>query len=147
MNRQQNQIFRKSSIDRMNSPEQLNDYIKVANPGVWITLAAVILLLLGMLIWAVFGTIETKTGAGLRVENGVGTAYIAATEIGDIAAGQQIEAGGVVGTITAVSKAAGESGLEDPVYVVRAELPGLADGTYAASITLERIHPIRFILQ
>lgn len=26
-------IFRKKSIDRMSSPEQLNDYIKVTNQG------------------------------------------------------------------------------------------------------------------
>lgn len=27
------QIFRKKSLDRISSPEQLNDYIRVANPG------------------------------------------------------------------------------------------------------------------
>lgn len=30
-------IFRKKSVERMSSPEQLNDYIKVTNPGVWST--------------------------------------------------------------------------------------------------------------
>ena len=29
------QIFRKKSLDRISSPEQLNDYIRVANPGIW----------------------------------------------------------------------------------------------------------------
>ncbi len=29
-------IFRKKSLDKLSSPEQLNDYIKVTNPGVWI---------------------------------------------------------------------------------------------------------------
>lgn len=41
------QIFRKSSIDRVSSPEQLNDYIRVSNPSVWMILAAVIVLLAG----------------------------------------------------------------------------------------------------
>ena len=36
------QIFRKKSLDRISSPEQLNDYIRVANPGIWMILAAVI---------------------------------------------------------------------------------------------------------
>ena len=39
------QLFRKSSIDRVSSPEQLNSYIRVSNPGVWLVLAAVVLLL------------------------------------------------------------------------------------------------------
>ena len=34
------QIFRKKSLDRISSPEQLNDYIRVANPGIWMILAA-----------------------------------------------------------------------------------------------------------
>ena len=33
-------IFRKKSIDRMSSPEQLNDYIKVTNAKCWSTKAA-----------------------------------------------------------------------------------------------------------
>ena len=52
-------LFRKSSIDRVNSPEQLNEYIRVANPGVWLILAAVVALLVGVVIWGVWGTIET----------------------------------------------------------------------------------------
>lgn len=39
------QLFRKKSIERVNSPEQLNEHIRVANPGVWLVLAAVIALL------------------------------------------------------------------------------------------------------
>ena len=34
-------IFRKNSVDRMSSPEQLNDCIRVTNPGVWMILAAI----------------------------------------------------------------------------------------------------------
>lgn len=44
------QLFRKSSIERVSSPEQLNDYIKVTNSGVWLVLAAVIMLLVGTCI-------------------------------------------------------------------------------------------------
>ena len=33
-------IFREKSLKRISSPEQLNDYIKVSQPSVWIALAA-----------------------------------------------------------------------------------------------------------
>ena len=52
-------IFRKKSIDRMSSPEQLNDYIKVTNPGVWMALAAIVILLIGVCVWGVFGKLVT----------------------------------------------------------------------------------------
>ena len=37
-------LFRKQSLDKVTSPEQLNDYVRVSNPGVWMILAAVIIL-------------------------------------------------------------------------------------------------------
>ena len=40
-----NPIFRKKSIEKVTSPEQINDYIRVSNPSVWMILAAVIVLL------------------------------------------------------------------------------------------------------
>ena len=55
-----NSIFRQKSMDRVSSPEQLNDYIKVTNPGIWVVLAAVIVLLLGFIVWGAVGTLETR---------------------------------------------------------------------------------------
>ena len=54
----QKSIFRQKSMDRVSSPEQLNDYIRVTTPSVWLVLIAVIVLLLGILGWSVFGTVE-----------------------------------------------------------------------------------------
>ena len=51
-------IFRQKSIDRVSSPEQLNDYIRVTTPTVWLVLLALVILLLGMLAWSVFGTVQ-----------------------------------------------------------------------------------------
>lgn len=52
-------VFRKKSIERVSSPEALNDYIRVTTPSVWIVLIALVLLLVGMLAWSVLGRIET----------------------------------------------------------------------------------------
>ena len=51
-------VFRQKNIDRVSSPEQLNDYIRVTTPSVWLVLAALVLLLIGMLVWSVLGTVE-----------------------------------------------------------------------------------------
>ena len=51
-------IFRKKSLERVTSPEQLNDYIKVTTPSVWMIMFATLVLIVGTLFWAVFGRIH-----------------------------------------------------------------------------------------
>lgn len=55
-----NQIFRQKSLDRVSSSEQLNDYVRVSNPGVWTILLAVIVLLIGVCVWGIFGNLDTQ---------------------------------------------------------------------------------------
>lgn len=57
-------IFREKSLERVSSPEELNDYIRVTTPSVWIVLIALVLLLVGMLAWSVFGTVEKHNEDG-----------------------------------------------------------------------------------
>ncbi len=57
-------IFREKSMERVSSPEELNDYIRVTTPSVWIVLIALAVLLVGMLGWSIFGTVERHTADG-----------------------------------------------------------------------------------
>ena len=75
MERESNEsIFRKKSIDKISSPEQLHDYIKVSSPGAWFILIAIIILLFGAIFWGIFGKItinvennEQKTIAPIKL--------------------------------------------------------------------------------
>ena len=60
-----NSIFRQKNIDKVSSPEKLDDYIRVTTPSVWITLLAIVILLAGTIIWGCFG--------GLTIHNSDGT--------------------------------------------------------------------------
>lgn len=57
-------IFREKSLQRISSPEEMQDYIRVTRPAVWVILAAVILLLAGMIVWAVCGTVTVHDADG-----------------------------------------------------------------------------------
>ncbi|MBO4374919.1 MAG: hypothetical protein J5829_07410 [Lachnospiraceae bacterium] len=59
-----NGIFRQKSIDRVSSPEKLDDYIRVTTPGVWITLAALVILLAGTIVWGIFGELTIHNSDG-----------------------------------------------------------------------------------
>ncbi len=57
-------IYREKSLQKISSPEQLNDYIRVTSPSVWIVLAATVALLIGIIGWSIFGTVEAHDAAG-----------------------------------------------------------------------------------
>lgn len=59
-----NNIFRKKSIEHISTQEKIDDYIRVANPGVWIILLALICLLGGICAWGVFGKIDIMVDHG-----------------------------------------------------------------------------------
>jgi hypothetical protein len=42
---QKKQIFRQQALDRIASPDQLTDYLRVTSLGIWVILATVIFLL------------------------------------------------------------------------------------------------------
>ena len=154
------QLFRKKSIDRVNSPEQLNEYIRVANPGVWLVLAAVIALLVGVVIWGVFGTIETTIETGAVVDGDTALCYVSAEDASRLEAGMTVSVEDHIGSIKRIGATPVQidDGFDDYVlyltgfvtgdfcYAVEVELPGMAEGVYAALITVDRTHPISFVI-
>ncbi len=53
-------MFRKSALEKLSSPEQLDQLLQVANPKAWVSVLALVLLVMIGLIWSVFGTISTS---------------------------------------------------------------------------------------
>ena len=155
-----NQLFRKKSMERVSSPEQLNDYIRVSNPGVWIALTAVIVLLVGVCVWGIFGRLETTVGSAAVIKDGVMTIYIKEEHLGKIEEGMTIRVKDREYLITSVETAPRTipegfdeymlhlSGMHvgEWVFGVTAMDTDLADGVYKAEIVVESIAPMSFIL-
>lgn len=59
-------VFREKSLERISSPDKINDYIKTTTPGIWIVLIAVLLILAGAIVWSVFGRITVNTPSGSK---------------------------------------------------------------------------------
>ncbi len=57
----ENNLFRKSSLERISSPDQLNEYMKVVNPGVILLLIGFFVVAIAVAIWAFTGTIPDTT--------------------------------------------------------------------------------------
>jgi len=54
-----NSLFRKEALEKVSSPEQLDQLIRVTSPGGWIALMGVLLFLLGILAWSIWGKLQT----------------------------------------------------------------------------------------
>lgn len=81
------QIYRKVSLERLSSPEQLDQLISVTSPRAWISLAAIGLILFAALLWSIFGSIPTKVnGQGIILRSfGVhNIAHIGGGQITDV---------------------------------------------------------------
>ena len=125
---EEKQVFRKSVMDRLSSPEELNDYLHVTRPSVWIALVAVVVILAGALLWSsvtyinsyVDGTAEVKDGT-LAIVLGRDTPFVDRLE-----AGQEVIVGDTVFIVSSV-------GYRDEGIVVTA-VCGLTDGTYPAKV-------------
>jgi len=69
----ENKIFRKSALDRISSPEQLNEYMKVAGPGVWCIMAGLAVTFAAFIVWGLLGSIpETTDISGTALIRGDG---------------------------------------------------------------------------
>ncbi len=129
-------VFRKKTLDRISSPEDLTDYLKVTNPGVWVVLAAVIVLLCGIFVWSCVGTLETKEKASVIVEDH--SAIVVLTDSNVLKEGMPLRVS--TEEVTIASVYSDEYGR----LVGKAEI-ALPDGTYEGTIITDQTHPIDFL--
>lgn len=67
------QLFRKSSIEKLSSPEQLDKSIIVTSPMSWIALIGVALIVVCFFVWAFCGSMPSTMDARGIISNGVYT--------------------------------------------------------------------------
>ena len=144
-----NGLFRRKTLDKVSSPEQMNDYIRVTSPGVWLVLAAVIALLAGLIIWSALGRLETTvTAVAVAGPDGGPVCYIAEDDMDAVRAGQTVHIAGKDYTLSGVAAkpvpadgsldayALHVGGMEADGWVYPAELDAvLSEGIYEAPIS------------
>ena len=89
-----NEIFRKKAIERVSSPEKLNDYIHVTSPSIWLALAGIICILVGALVWSAFGNIYTTVNGAGVVSDGNLSIYVKVSDRPSVKEGMDITVNG-----------------------------------------------------
>lgn len=153
-------IFRQKSMQKITSPEQMNDYIRVSNPSVWMILAAVIVLLAGVCVWGVFGHLDTVLQTGSVCKNGRLVVYIGEKDFAEIGENTVFSVNGSEYALSNLDDTPVQLdenfdsylihliGLSegDWVYALETNASGVKDGTYTVSVITERVKPINFVL-
>lgn len=140
MEEKKGKIFNQQALDRINSPEQLNDYLKVTNPGIWVLLAAVITLLAGFIAWASVGQIETAVKAMAEVKDGEAYIYLTEAAPYPLSANMPVRIGSQEYEIAAV--------ITDEFDRTVGSVPvPLADGYYESKVVVESLSPIAFLFR
>lgn len=153
-------IFREKSLKKIASHEQMNDYIRVSSPSVWMVLTAVIVLLAGVCVWGMFGHLDTAVQTGGVCADGRLTVLVGEEDHDKIKENAVISVDGVEYAVAEITNApirvddqidpyvvhlAGFTE-GDWVYRLYADVPELVDGVYAASVITERVRPLDFVL-
>jgi len=154
------QLFREKSLEGIESPEALNDYLRVTNPGVWMILAAMLIFLAGACVWGIFGHIRSTSKAAVISEKGSMVCLVPEEAIDGALETKKLSIDGtdyelvpgelkpemVTEDTNVYVLLAGDLKIGDVFY--RIPVSGTAaDGVYSGQVVKEEIRPITFLLK
>ena len=135
----ESQVFRQKNIDRISSPDQLQDYMRVTNPGIWMVLAAVVALLAGLIVSSALATLESSIAVDAKVSGGTVLVDLPLSQKDTVAPGMTLRIGDREIEINFLYQE-----MPDTVTAM-AEADGLPDGVYSAEFVTETISPIKLL--
>ena len=125
---------------RISSPEQLNDYLKVTNPKIWVLFSALVLLLAGFLLWGSFTTIESyATGTAQAVGGELVVTFDDPAKASKVQPGMEMDVGDV--HVEVLTVGTNENG--DAVASAHANIP---DGSYKVRVGYKATQVISMLL-
>ncbi|MBR0133492.1 MAG: hypothetical protein IJM14_10485 [Lachnospiraceae bacterium] len=134
------ELFRQKTVEKMSTPDDLTEYLKVTSTSVWMVLATVLVLLTGLIAWGFLGHLDTKVDAKASIKDGQVTVKIPAIDAEDVKDGMEIEIEGKSTKIRDVvtdefGRTTGSCSIDLP------------DGEYDAEITTESLTPVSFLFE
>lgn len=156
----ENGLFRKKSMERISSPEELHDYMRVTSPRLWMILAAIIVLLIGFIVYASTSTMENTMPIRITVQryqvapdnDQEGEPYEAVyvfsrfptDQLDVLKTGMKMRLGKEEGHISWISMSEEDDRIDVIFEMEHAYIP-MNDGEYDAELVLESTTPISFL--
>ena len=133
------ELFRKESLRRVSSPEQLSEYLRVTSPASRVVLIAAILLLASWSVWSCVTAVESYAAGKAEVRGGVLTlTFDDAKKAENIEVGMNVKVGDTLMPVTSVGKDS-----EGRVFAVADT--NLPDGSYEARVGYKSTQMIKLL--
>ncbi len=147
-----NQLFRQKSLDRISSPEEMHDYMRVTSPRLWMILTAIVTLLAGFIAFASTTRMENTIPIKVTVESyGEGaesrtivSANLPLSQKASIETGMEVRIGNEKGKVLLISVIAESEDLY-VLFEMEHEIIPLPEGEHDAVLVLESTTPISFL--
>lgn len=152
----------RESPEKINSPQQLESYIKVTNPSGWIVLCAIAVLLCGLFCWIFFGTIEEDIHATSLTQGQTTYCFLRAEEASRLEPHMVVRMGRLSGNVKEIANAPidysdilntfGDKArflqldTDGLYYLVTCSVPGAAAGVENIRIVVELLSPLSYLL-
>ena len=142
------QVFREKSLERIASPEQLHDYMRVTSPKLWMILTAAIVLVVGFVVAASVFTMENSRDLQVSVNRSEEQEpfimfSLPLKEKDVIEVGMPVEFGGYQGKVESIFQ---DNENVNGLVELGAGQKTPAEGTYDGKVIIERVNPISFLL-
>lgn len=158
--------FNQKAAEKLRSPDDLDAYVRVTNPSLWLVLFACLAIVAGLLAWGIFGAVTTNITTTGTVVKETPMCFLSPEEVAQVSVGDAAIVYDRKMTVVEVSavplSVEEQSHLLDSDYLVSAlskgnwayrvtfagDVDGLAEGVpLTVSITTERMAPISLILR
>ena len=136
----QEQIFRQKSLDRISSPEQMHDYLRVTSPQLWMLLAVVLSLLIGFVIFASTTKMESAVTVKGTVTGGACVVQLDVDQRDNLDPGMPVRIDGKEARITSLTQ--DQNGFTGTIDLGDLDIP---EGDYDVEIVMESTDPIHFL--
>ncbi len=157
-------VFRQESLDRVKSPEQLNNFIKISKPSVWVITVSILFLLIGVIVWSVFGSVDTTIALKAVVKEDNIFFYVPESIASNLEIGFPVIVDDAQGEITEISdepykydevliKLNNDEYLtyllgveyEKYLFEIKVDIANLDEIVVDADVVVDRINPISFV--
>lgn len=158
------ELYRRSSLEKLASPDSLDEYIKIESPHIWLPLAAVFLLIAALAVWLGASRLKTAVEVQGIVHDGKIYAWLSPENAENISEGMPVEQKNVkIGSVCKVSEEAVSRDEVDEDFVsgyfkdtqltkwnvavvIDADSHPPEGETLSLQIVTEELNPLKFLL-
>ncbi|QIB69326.1 hypothetical protein Ami103574_08310 [Aminipila butyrica] len=155
-------IFREKSLKNISSPDEFNQYIRIAAPRTWLILCFILIMLTAVIVWLFLGKLPTTITSMGYAESGQVVCYLSPTQADELTENVSVLIDGIEGCLISVSEMPlsqkevsqkyNSDYITDRLAVadwnveVQLSSKNMEDGLHEVSLTTETVQPISFLL-